>query len=293
MEIFIWLPTDDIDKMDNLQIDDFVAELNILIKRIRFEKNTTLHYKNDNIAELIDLIETHIEIESYGTIDLETLILSVLYDANAHYISEIENNCIYKLWNIDSQTISNNFPTILKNYVDKSIANPTVKYLFLNFRNASNFRGTIPVFKDNRDDETLPKFVHINQTNKFMDTDEWILKNRIERNYNRDDNRHVENHPDYRRGKSPIIGGEGGKANLKNLLPSALCDNQMKDLIAYDEAAQRYVWYEYEYDNPQNQYHGYHLVKPTTHLQDLDAEKNIPIEVIEIIEYRRKIREQE
>jgi hypothetical protein len=290
MEVYIWFPTDNIADMNSEQINNFVREINIIVKRIWFEKGTRLLYENNNLEDLMLCLETKGEEEHIGTIDFETLILSTLYTADAQFVRDNKNECIYKLWDFYSQKITNDFPNILKYYVSKLISNSGNKCLFLNFRNAFDYnRSIIPIFKDCSNDNTLPKFVHIVQTNKFTETDQWLIDNGLTRNYNHSDTRHIENHPNYRRGKSPIIGGEGGKTNLENLLPSALCDNFKKDLIAYDEATSRYVWYEYENDNPQNQYHGYHLVKPNTHVQDLEAEKKIPIEVLEIIKYRKEI----
>lgn len=53
-----------------------------------------------------------------------------------------------------------------------------------------------------------------------------------------------------------------------------------------------YIWFEYENDNPQNQYHGYHLAHHDTEERDLrviEGEGRIPERVKRLLEVRRKL----
>lgn len=307
MNIFSWFPTDNIDSLIDNQdkTDVFMEEFRMSINRIRYEKETTLYYEQNNRNEFIDWFNLNSEYNGYGIMNMETVVYKLLDEKenpDIECLNTSEDNNIYKLWDIDSKVLYDDFPTILKSLVNKKLDHPLENFVFFNFHKAFNSIEIIPIFKDCRNDTSLPKFVHIKQVNGFLDLDNWLIDNRKTkpkiktktkskktRNYNLDDPRHVESHPRYIRGKSPIIGGENGKLILKNLLPTALCDNQKKDLIAYDEENERYVWYEYEGDNLQYQYHGYHLAIPKTHKRDLKAEKNIPDGVIDIIKYRKKL----
>jgi hypothetical protein len=58
-------------------------------------------------------------------------------------------------------------------------------------------------------------------------------------------------------------------------------------LVNFDSVKKCYIRFEFENDNPQNQYHGYHLVTPKTHEMDTKAVKDIPQRMKDLIEYRR------
>jgi len=291
MKIYALFPTNNIDSLIDTQAknDGLLEEVRLLIYRIYHEKNALLHYDGENLEEFIELLESNSEIEGFGIMDIATVLYLTLQDAKAIVQSYTnDEKCIFKIWDFHSQALSNNYPKILEAYVDEELKENNNKCLFLNYCFAFDIRGIISIFKDCKNNIRLPRFIHIKQEDSFFGLDNWLINNRVKRNYNKKDNRHVENHPDYRKGKSPIIGGEGGKDQLENLLPFALTDKQGKDLIAYDTTTKCFVWYEFENDNPQNQYHGYHLAIPSSHRRDLEAERNVPEEVAAIFRFRRK-----
>jgi hypothetical protein len=290
MEVFSFFPTGGFDNQIDTEekSNDFIKEIRITINRVRYENTASLYYERENYDEFIEFVNDNAACENYGTLEPAAILDLVLRDAAAQKIETKDNeNCLYRLWNFGM--VTDDFPNTLKYFVDNNIKNDKQKCLFLNFFHAFDFRGTIPIFKDCQNDENLPRFVHILQTNQFKDTDEWLNENQKTRQYNVSDNRHIEIHGDYREGKSPIIGGQKGKEILDELLSEALGHNDRKILFAYDEQTERYIRYEDE--NSNEQFHGYHLAIPRTHERDTEAEKLIPEDVKEIIEYRKEIKE--
>lgn len=286
----------------------FIESIQYLLDRADCETGAILYYSEKNLDDLIKLLHIKMEIENYGTIDIETAFNSLLCSAEICKEQGNISDCFYGLWDLDSKLIwdlddldsklllKEDFLDILK-YASEKILSTELrndKCLLVNVYNAFLMRRDfIPIFKDcrNNPDNILPKFVHIYYINNFKEMEAWFENNRIERKYNFQDNRHVENHSNYIRGKSPILDGERGKSKLAELLKTAITDQRTeehsaKDLINYDNDKQEYVWFENEGSN--NQYHGYYLVMPTTHEKDRNAINKIPDRVVNILEYRKK-----
>lgn len=173
------------------------------------------------------------------------------------------------------------------------------KHLLINIKDAFEFyQKVIPVFKDCGNADDLPVFIHIAYVSSFEALETWFGQNRTPRKYNIGDNRHIEGHGKYIPPKSPVLGGFGGKQNLADLLKTAVGDQHAQrdheDFMNYDPIYNCYVWFEYEEDNPQNQYHGYHLAIPKVraksekeiHTRDKEAEARIPARVMAILKQR-------
>ncbi len=269
-----------------------------LIDRADCEKGVELYYEGSNKDQLIEnllAMEAFEEIGNFGTIDIETAINTVLqaagaenWETNPHF-NQNENNCLYRIWDFDSRVLINNFPDVLKEVAEK-ILSTNEKCLLLNIEKSFHFhREFIPIFKDCRNSQVnqLPKFVHIQFVMDLQQLENWFLGNRLSRNLNISDMRHQENSPQYIPKKSPLLYDLRNPENhkkLQKLLTSALGDQRTsKDLVNYDSEKDCYIWFEYENDNPQNQYHCYHLVKPQTHEIDTTAEAKIPERIIRIL----------
>ena len=154
-------------------------------------------------------------------------------------------------------------------------------------------RPFLSAYKDYPQKINKPTFVHIPYVHDFYSLENWLYQNTQKRNLNTTDFRHQEKSPDYIKGKSPLLYDLKNKENhnlLQSLLDDAVGDAQEKNiLINFDNEKKCYIRFEYEGDNPQNQYHAYHLVKPITHKRDLIAEKLIPSRIIDILEYRNTL----
>jgi hypothetical protein len=98
--------------------------------------------------------------------------------------------------------------------------------------------------------------------NCFAEIDSIFTQLNSPRKINRTDFRHCENHIDYNRQKSPLIGGVRGFDNAQGLLPSAIGDakSRKKILINRDNQNRGFI-IRFEDENFENQYHAYHLVK--------------------------------
>lgn len=318
---FLHFPSDSfVDKISSKEdLESFISSITLLIDRVDCEKGVKLYYEGTNLdafVEHLDLIKEIGEIEkvsNFGTLSPRAALNRLLRKTKAKNWEEkpkhdISQSCLYRLWYFDGRRLYDEFPEVLKEIAEHSLRIGDEEIcLWLNMEQKFDIKQApelaqeiLPVFKDCRENKDLPVFLYITQISTFEELDIWFEKHRKPRAYNMEDNRHVETHPDYRKKhqKSPLLGGLGGKQNLADLLQTAVGDQrENKDLMNYDPIHKRYVWFEYEEDNPQNQYHGYHLAIPTikakhsgdrlnAHDRDTEAEARIPTRVKDILRHR-------
>ncbi|MGB0930134.1 MAG: hypothetical protein ACPGVB_05125 [Chitinophagales bacterium] len=306
-----------------------IEDVSMLIDRIDCEKDSKLYYEDANLEsffEELKTLEAFEEIGDFGVVDFETGLYYLLREANAENVEhnpKHDDNCHYIRWDLDNQSATNESFSVLKAMIEKILATivrgekeiteklltliqnedtPIAeriknklprkeKSILLNVNNAiSTSRRFIALFKDCRanPNREFPAFAHLYFVSDFAKLEQWFNDNRQQRNYNVE-TRHIEGHPNYRRGKSPILGGIGGTEHIASLLKNAIGDwKTHKLLFNFDTENNCYVRFEFENDNPQNQYHGYHLVKPITHEIDAKAVGEIPSRVISILEYRKR-----
>jgi|GEM_PF-1012298 len=282
----------------------FMESVIVCIDRADCEKGTELFYQGSNkdlfLQQLI-LIQEFSEIGNFGTIPPEVSINYLLQEINAVNWEEnqqySDEKCHYQIEENKHghQNIITDFPDGLKEIYQRKIADNQSKYILLNLYNEfiyNDIKITICKICNNIPPDCQDVFYAKN----FKELDQWLDKNRKPRNFSFEDYRHIETHPKYDRGnknrppKSPLLGGLGGQQHAANLLKDALEDKRERPnrLYNFDEKYKRYIQFEYEGDNPQNQYHGYHLVKPTTHEPDKKAVNDIPQRVVKILEYRQR-----
>lgn len=294
--IFLFFPIDGMDKNINSYHDGikFIETIRMLIDRIDCEKGAELYYGSNNkdaFFKELSPMEEFEEIGNFGILDLESALNTILREAGAEdwdesFVTKSKEHCFYGLWNFDELRFEEP-QLVLKQIFDKQFLT-NEKCLLLNIENAISFnRSFIPVFKDCRNsaNQSLPKVIHIHYESNFEGLENWFKKQRQPRAYNYQDYRHIENHPKYIKGKSPLLGGIGGQPQAAILLNDALGCKEIKDLINFDVERKRYIWFEYE-NTPQNGYHGYHLARPMTHEIDEKAEKRIPEKIKNLLEYR-------
>jgi hypothetical protein len=301
--IYLHFP-ENIDKniQNTPELNNFIDELEMLIMRADCEKGVELYYEGTNRDVFTDTLNIIANCdEGYDLQSPDLRIYSLLATATAKDIEikpsfSINEHTYYGLWNFDNRGLSDNFSGIFKEITEKKLAGAdknNEKYLLINvFAQLQFNRNFISIFKDSslKSNVMLPQFVAIEYVIDFKSLEEWFEKNRLPRNYNFKDNRHIENHPDFKK-MSPLLNGD--KEHAASLLKQALGDKREKEyLINFDEKNGCYIRFEFENENPQNLYHAYHLVhnkrseKP--HTRDEKAEKEIPERILMLLKYRKK-----
>jgi hypothetical protein len=260
MKVFIHFPTENLYDVvqDNAQAEELLKELRFLLYRVQYEKEAVIYYDNANKDDFLKLLD----IDQMGIAKPSLIIHRLLQNGEEDNVYSPKNE--YFIWDLDSKMAAPVDKNMLKNAIESLFQNK--KVVFLNIINDFSCKNPINAFKDNRADDSLPQFVQIQVVTNFKDLDKWLEENHENRLYNFDDFRHIENDARYIKGKSPLLGGIGGQKIAETLLKNALCDEQGKDLYNYDAENECYIWFEDE--KSMDGYHGYHLVRPTSHERD-------------------------
>lgn len=291
--IFLHFLAEDIDDHINSTEDGlaFMESVTIGIDRADCEKGSDLFYQGSNKDSFLEQLAMIEELGNFGIASPDVAINILLQDAyaenweeNPHYKP---NECHYQIQGNQYSTTSD-IPDVWKEIYERKISDNQSKYILLNLYNQfiyNDIKITIcKIYNNNPLD-----YIDVFYIKNFDELDQWFNENRTPRNYNFEDNRHIETHPDYIKNKSPLLGGMGSKTYAEFLLKNAIGDKkETQRLYNFDEKHKHYIQFEYEGNNPQNQYHGYHLVKPKTYETDNNAVSDIPQRVIKILNYRQR-----
>jgi hypothetical protein len=276
-----------------------LKDIQCLIDRADCEKGSILFYDSANKDSFFDILDVYSESDmlgNFGMYSFQEVLSTLLLEANVKdwrkgTINFDDDDISYGEWLPNGMYLKNKISDLLKEITEQffRLKDNNEKCLLLSIYNSSHIYNPIHIIKNQKGKNNL--VAKVDFVSHFIELENWFLKNRLLRNYNCLDNRHVENHPNYIKKKSPILGGLGGKKHLKELLGNAIGDyKKIKYLINFDENNVCYVRYEDE--NISNQYHGYHLVKPITHERDIKEEKKIPERVKNLLQYRKKLRDE-
>ena len=275
--------------------DNFIKDVKMLINRADCERGAIVYYDNLSLEVFLDELEAYEEF--YDTLSLKDIIRLLLFNNDVRNWKDYQRHELnedifyYREWVPENRCSNDDFPAIFKEVAECTfqIVNKDLEFCLLISVGHKHTNKYIYIIKDNR--FGAPMLTAFEVVKNFSDLEEWFKTKRLKRNYNFDDNRHVETHPEYRNGKSPLINGLAGKKNAEELLVDAVGDQkESKDLVNFDGLHSCYIWYEYE--NASNQYHGYHLVinNGTRYIRDVkEEEKMIPDRAKEIIEYRKSL----
>lgn len=285
--VFLHFPHDTKDDSED-KLTAFWEDLVFAIDRIDCEKDTYIFYGEANKNKFVELLK-YIEdyIGQVGTFDIETSLDILLRDCEAEVAQEVSSQNYYGCWNLDKCEIIQIEETFIvaKIMVDYHLKDNETILLDINHSLQLN-RDFLPILVDSWKVGEKPQLILLDYCYDFDALNNWLIKKQIPRTYNFGDNRHLENHPQYIRGKSPLLGSQGGKTNAERLLQTAIGDKRVnKDLINYDSDNECFIWFEYQNASPQNEYHGYHLVKPYTHERDTKAEEKISERIKKILAY--------
>lgn len=271
-----------------------------MLDRADCEKGAVLSFSEDNAEQFVSDLEALKEFEefigTYSSAEVISLILQELSvqnwpDKQLHETDEWKK--FYRHFSAGARIVSDDCPDVLKETAERIAMNlqqnnDTGKLLILDIGNAFPEMSYISVIRGVNQDP--PQMVNINKVSGFKELETWIYANTPDRNYNSADNRHIEGHPDYISGKSPVLGGIEGKTVLALLLKKAIGDARKRPILVnfdYDKGA--YVRFEYENVEIQNQYHGYHLVRPATHIQDVKAIQQLSPRIIKLLDFRKSL----
>ncbi|AXB55214.1 hypothetical protein [Flavobacterium fluviale] len=281
------------------QSQKIIENFHMVIDLADCEFGSVLYYSTSNKDVFFENINTYQELSkiNIGTYDLETYINYLFIENKILSVDENNTtNCKIKVYNSISDSLDDNvpnfFPYLIKQH--KTLLEADLQ-IILNLFNYFFSQNPIMIIENCNQNVTNYNIPYVTD---FKELDDWLQNNRLERNFNHTDTRHIENSgnhgKDKRTGKpkSPILGGVGGRENAESFLKKAVGDKRShsnpEDVINYDTVKQEFIWYEYENDNPQNQYHGYHLVEAFTYKRDFEGISRIPKRVIKILEYREK-----
>jgi len=311
--VFIHFPTENLEKefltKENLKshIDDII----MICIRVVCENGATLFYLRPNLDKYIEefTILNQLFEEDYNrkeneydyekqkfALNIDSNLRGLIEDAQDETSQKVEDNCIFRLWIYKEDRIENDFPDILKHITERQLKSKVVKHILINTDYSFHFPlNYIPVFKDCKNNNTtdLPQFVNIPHLKNFENLEQWFKKNRTPRKFNFEDERHkqrknTKNNQTKKGNKSPILNND--KQHIASLLEDAIGNSNDKDyLINFDEKNGQYVRFEYENENPQNQYHGYHLVLQGTYDRDEKEVSKISEKILQIIDYRKKM----
>lgn len=275
-----------------------LKEIQMTIDLIDCEIDSTIFYSASNKNIFVQTVQICEELHNanfIGNYSFENVIDILLNVSKIEQVNEVsENDCSYLVYNSVTKETDKNSPDIFhvisqdyQKLVDSQ------KQILINFFNEYYVQNPISVIIDCKEKED--KMFSIPFVTGFKELDEWLQSNRKARNFNNADTRHIEGDPIYyTQRKSPLLGGIASRPIAAELLKSALGDKKrndnVHDLVNFDEVKGEFIWYEYEGDNPQNQYHAYHLVTHEDHtIRDKKSVNKITKRILKIIEFRKKL----
>jgi hypothetical protein len=269
----------------------FIKMLQVSIDRADCENGSKIYYNGTNKDKFVEDAKTLQEFGFFGTLDIEDVINYLLIDSDSsNWESDpifIDNEfyCKYKHI-LESGDHAENTELVLKELAEKSnLVNDSLieKCLLINFCETPTIKNTVNVLRVHK--QHGMSICLFDSVNNFSQLDEWINNTRRVKVYNLTDNRHIENHPEYIKGKSPNLYGMANRPKAAELLTKSIGDKRFSNYtLNLDQDKECYIRFEFE--NHHNQYHGYHMVEPITHEINDVRIKQLPPRVLDILNYR-------
>lgn len=239
------------------ECNTFWKEIEMSIVRIDCEKETQLFYNEQNKNEFIEELESLGELLQIGNFEKDE-VLNLLFQDNDVKSGNYSQNVIYKKWITENeQTID--CEEFEKDLVENKIKKVDEDFYILSF-NENTFSKRIKILRDAKN--ACPQIFCFNVYYGFLEIDTLFSEINSNRKLNKEDFRHCEDHSDFRRDKSPLIGGTQGFKNAERFLNSAIGDSRAgKNILINIDTNNQDFYIRYEDENFNNQYHAFHLVK--------------------------------
>lgn len=298
LHAFIYFPENIDDRIDSLEVaNKIIKDFQMTLDLADCETASTLYYSKANkdaffanIQAYQNLIDLNI-----GAYDFEAAIDVLFADNGVKQIEDTNmSGCEISTYISNTKALDKNLPNIFYDIVVRTLSlTANELLLMINFYEGYFSQNPILLIMDCGVTTSTASVAYVSD---FLSLDKWLQDHRSSRTFNKTDKRHIEKSSDHRKDpktneyKSPLLGGIGGRLNAEKLLATAIGDKRNDDnkydLVEFDNKHGQYIWYEYEGDTPQNQYHGYHLVEAFSYERDDSAVNRISKRIMKIIEYR-------
>ncbi len=251
---------------DNYQLLDgntlqvFLADLGISLDIIGREKDAQLYYAPINIEAFLESFDE--ETNELYLINPREVLQEELSAANAEdwtLQKKQKNNIRYFIWNIDAQTQLTP-PHTISEIAERQFANENQdKFILINQQAVEvthNSSITLMRVADNNDKTDIPYVVNADNL------ENWLIENRKTRYFNVHP-KHGENGTgnwgQSRGNKVDVL--ECSAHEAQELLRNAIgdCRKSERKFFNFDTNRRKYILFYFEGNNPQNQFHGFHI----------------------------------
>lgn len=263
---------------------DYCRDLELLLEVCAREKKAEFLYQDNELDDFLLSFDLNVYPNPIDTVTEDMLDYFQKYKAKSSTVSAKDNSFV---WQIDGGSAPQITPiekdAAIAVCAHKKMQEPDKAFVIVNHQAINLFKPNIvAVIADNFLDNDLPEMVKIDVRNNHRELFEWLKDNRTPRKYNYEDSRHGENGVGNRGGKnkkskgykSPLMSSKQHSASLLDDAIGSYEDHEGKRLYYFDAICKLYIIYEYEGDNPQNQYHSYH-VEPD------DVNRDVPKDIQE------------
>lgn len=264
--------------LEEAKLISFLKQLESLVETVGCKKDTNLFYSANEINDFLENVEELNKEELY-LIDAASTIDEYLQKANAiNWLDKPlqSNDFQYCILDFNSSKIVQLFNHSINESLEQQLYYQDHKVLLINHLaiNAPNQYASL--IKRTNKSNNFPIAIIIPLVNNEKELNKWLTQNRKTRVFNLIP-KHGEN------GKGAYQSNKGDEVSIlecnkeeaQKLLKNAIGDVRIdaKRLYNYDPIRDNYILFYYEGENPQNQYHGFHISKE-------NATKKIPNSIL-------------
>ncbi len=259
--------------LEEANLISFLSQLDALLEIVACEKDTNLFYSANEIKDfLINVEETNKELY---LIDVASIIDEYLQKANATNWQDksLQNSSFqYILLDFNEQRMIQLSDHSINEGIERQLDYSENKVSLINHLAIKTPNQYLSLLKKTSIPTSFPIAINIPLINNEIELFRWLSQNRKPRIFNLNQ-KHGEN------GKGAHKANKGDDVSIlecsekkaQELLIDAIGDARInsKRLYNYDSDIDKYILFYYEGNNPQNQYHGFHVSKD-------NAPKKIP-----------------
>lgn len=262
---------------DEGQLKSFLIQLERILETVGQEKDTDIFYNSEEIKAFLNDLEEDIEelylinpaaiineyLEKVNAINWQNNKKQssknryFLLDLKAFSITELEDHSLGE--GVAFEKIENNDKCLILNHLALQLDSHYISII-------SEQRGVL----------VKRVLTNLSVVNSKDELSNWLLENRKKRRFNLSD-KHGENGTlswkNSNNNKVSLL--ECSKEDAQKLLSTAIGDNRIDErrLYNYDKKCNKFILFYFEGDNPQNQYHGFHI--------DIEESQKIPKSILQ------------